>query len=304
MGERKILIGGDEYISSARAAELVGYTKDYVGQLARNGKIKAKRVGRNWYIEETSINKHKLSVHYNLTKPKKPHKNVQSEVKKVPYNKNISDKKQISRINKPEIEINKDVTNYKAVSATPESDTADVVDLFPKLNKANHDVLLKSDIYFEKDKPSHTTPNKQEKIKNLDDFQSIPVRRATLGGVYRRRLKRDIPTNQHSLNSQNNFIDISQRKRNNTVKSRAHVDGILVPSRIHTHRNRPTQQELRRQQVNRPTTKKKNRPQDDIVDYSVDSTISQNEISKAIPVLGAIILFTAVVVIYILFSFS
>jgi len=62
---------GKKYISSGRAAGLVGYTKDYVGQLARAGKLEARLIGRNWYVSEDSIRKHKLAVHYTLTKSKK-----------------------------------------------------------------------------------------------------------------------------------------------------------------------------------------------------------------------------------------
>ena len=49
---------GKKYISTKRAAELSKYSKDYVGQLARSGKIHAKLVGRSWYIEQDSIMEH------------------------------------------------------------------------------------------------------------------------------------------------------------------------------------------------------------------------------------------------------
>lgn len=50
---------GEKYISSRRAAQLTGYTKDYVGQLCRGGKVEARLVGRNWYVHEASITEHK-----------------------------------------------------------------------------------------------------------------------------------------------------------------------------------------------------------------------------------------------------
>lgn len=59
MDDYALDLGGKTYISSKRAAEITGYTKDYVGQLARGGKIDAKLVGRNWYINEKSILAHK-----------------------------------------------------------------------------------------------------------------------------------------------------------------------------------------------------------------------------------------------------
>lgn len=48
-------IQGKKYISSKRASELTGYAKDYVGQLARGGKVAGTRVGRAWYVDEVSI---------------------------------------------------------------------------------------------------------------------------------------------------------------------------------------------------------------------------------------------------------
>ncbi|MFQ5541060.1 MAG: hypothetical protein ACE5F4_02340 [Candidatus Paceibacteria bacterium] len=51
-------IQGKKYISSKRAAEVTGYAKDYVGQLARSGKIPATRVGRAWYVDEDTIKRH------------------------------------------------------------------------------------------------------------------------------------------------------------------------------------------------------------------------------------------------------
>jgi hypothetical protein len=49
---------GKKYISSRRAAELTDYAKDYVGQLAREGKVLATRVGRSWFVEEEDILRH------------------------------------------------------------------------------------------------------------------------------------------------------------------------------------------------------------------------------------------------------
>lgn len=51
-------IQGKKYISSKRASEITGYAKDYVGQLARGGKVPAQRVGRSWYVDEEEIRRH------------------------------------------------------------------------------------------------------------------------------------------------------------------------------------------------------------------------------------------------------
>ena len=56
---QSIEIEGKKYISSRRAAEITKYANDYVGQLCRQGKVKATRVGRQWYIDQDSILDHK-----------------------------------------------------------------------------------------------------------------------------------------------------------------------------------------------------------------------------------------------------
>ena len=63
MAANSIEIEGVEYIPAKRAARLVGYSADYVGQLARAGKVHAKLVGRSWYVTEDSIREHKLVAH-------------------------------------------------------------------------------------------------------------------------------------------------------------------------------------------------------------------------------------------------
>jgi hypothetical protein len=68
MQNESIEIDGKEYISSKRAAKLVGYTKDYVGQLARGGHLEARLIGRSWFVTEGSIRAHKLKVHHEIKK--------------------------------------------------------------------------------------------------------------------------------------------------------------------------------------------------------------------------------------------
>ncbi|MBL4644577.1 MAG: hypothetical protein JKX80_01795 [Candidatus Pacebacteria bacterium] len=50
---------GVEYISTLRGAELTGYAQDYIGQLARNGEIEARKVGRRWFIGRETLTDHK-----------------------------------------------------------------------------------------------------------------------------------------------------------------------------------------------------------------------------------------------------
>ena len=56
---QEINLGGTIYISSKRAAEMTGYTQDYVGQLARGGHIVAQRISGLWYVVEQSLRDYK-----------------------------------------------------------------------------------------------------------------------------------------------------------------------------------------------------------------------------------------------------
>ncbi len=62
-------IGGTNYISSKRAADLCGYTQDYVGQLARSGQVEARRVSGLWYISLDSLNAHKEKAESYIPQP-------------------------------------------------------------------------------------------------------------------------------------------------------------------------------------------------------------------------------------------
>lgn len=54
-----IEVKGVEFLKAAKAAKSFGYTSDYLGQLARAGKIEAKLVGRSWYVNVASLQEHK-----------------------------------------------------------------------------------------------------------------------------------------------------------------------------------------------------------------------------------------------------
>ena len=54
----EIILDGETYISSRRAAEMCGYAQDYVGQLARSSRIDARRVAGLWYVRKQSIVDH------------------------------------------------------------------------------------------------------------------------------------------------------------------------------------------------------------------------------------------------------
>lgn len=67
---QEVKLGGKTFISVKRAAEITGYTRDYLGQLARGGKIESQRVGRSWYVNIDSLSKHQeVSSAYEPTPP-------------------------------------------------------------------------------------------------------------------------------------------------------------------------------------------------------------------------------------------
>jgi len=57
--EAIVSFDGKDYISATRAAELTGYHQDYVGQLARAGKVLSRQIGNRWYVERQGILSHK-----------------------------------------------------------------------------------------------------------------------------------------------------------------------------------------------------------------------------------------------------
>jgi hypothetical protein len=57
--ESSIEFEGSTYISASRASEITGYNQDYVGQLARAGKIPSRQIGNRWYVDPSAIQQHK-----------------------------------------------------------------------------------------------------------------------------------------------------------------------------------------------------------------------------------------------------
>lgn len=54
-----VSLDGKDYVSASRAAKLTGYHPDYVGQLARAGKVLSRQVGNRWYVEREGLLAHK-----------------------------------------------------------------------------------------------------------------------------------------------------------------------------------------------------------------------------------------------------
>jgi len=57
----EIFFEGKRYISAFDAAKDAGFTRDYVACLCRTGRVLARRVGKNWFVEEKSIQKFQVN---------------------------------------------------------------------------------------------------------------------------------------------------------------------------------------------------------------------------------------------------
>ena len=57
--ESIVSFDGKDYISASRASKITGYNQDYIGQLARSGKILSRQIGNRWYVERAGLLAHK-----------------------------------------------------------------------------------------------------------------------------------------------------------------------------------------------------------------------------------------------------
>ena len=55
MNDETLIFSGKKFISSRRASKLVGYSIDYIGQLARANKVESQMVGRTRFVSESSL---------------------------------------------------------------------------------------------------------------------------------------------------------------------------------------------------------------------------------------------------------
>ncbi|MBI4088392.1 hypothetical protein HY418_03395 [Candidatus Kaiserbacteria bacterium] len=54
-----LMFDGKDYISAVRASQISSYNPDYVGQLARSGKILSRQIGNRWYVDREGLLAHK-----------------------------------------------------------------------------------------------------------------------------------------------------------------------------------------------------------------------------------------------------
>ncbi len=81
----ELLFEGKKYISSKRASKISRYNQDYIGQLIRDSKLVARRVGRSWFVSQESLEKHLGKIKgvesFKLEKPKTDQNSLSQESK-------------------------------------------------------------------------------------------------------------------------------------------------------------------------------------------------------------------------------
>lgn len=55
----KLVLDGKVFVKASSAADELGYTRDYIGQLCRAGTVQAHLVGRSWYVNQEQLQLHK-----------------------------------------------------------------------------------------------------------------------------------------------------------------------------------------------------------------------------------------------------
>ncbi|MEK7509243.1 MAG: helix-turn-helix domain-containing protein, partial [Patescibacteria group bacterium] len=69
--EDELFFDGIRYLSAADAAASSGLHRDYVARLAREGKIRAKRIGKSWYVNKASFEEFLVRQEYEHAKRRK-----------------------------------------------------------------------------------------------------------------------------------------------------------------------------------------------------------------------------------------
>ncbi len=171
----EIIVNQIKYISSKRASAATGYAKDYVGQLVRQGKVDARKVGRSWYVNEVQILQHS-----GKSSPKEIANPSSSSIKRDQYV--VSTKLKIPHPNQIESAIKKSWSDIRYYSdegdILPISDKRDTIgdsriSIF-KANTSKADSYPVSDQRIQNQKIA-TLPQISSQSKAVDGVQRFPA---------------------------------------------------------------------------------------------------------------------------------
>ncbi|OGG45496.1 hypothetical protein A2673_02460, partial [Candidatus Kaiserbacteria bacterium RIFCSPHIGHO2_01_FULL_50_13] len=60
----EIFFNGVRFISAQEAGEISNFTRDYVARLCRDGRVRGRRVGKNWYVDESALKEFLVQQEY------------------------------------------------------------------------------------------------------------------------------------------------------------------------------------------------------------------------------------------------
>ena len=342
MADDSLTLEGRKYVSSGRAARLYGYTKDYVGQLCRSGKLDAQLIGRSWYVSEDSIRKHKLGVHYTLKNPKKTKASDTKKDESTIVIKAISDDSREMHPRHNSVSRDEEPVSVRSVEQPPqyadiplEQDVhtnhfkEDNADLFPVPRRKSRllDPLSRSDIRYEAYASVQDVESKSERTDTLkphaghtgaasskltyEPITSIPIRSRSRTNSRR----------EHSVSG----MRVVSAPRSARLNNRYTSERISYSSNIPTQHRRPNKPAIDGV-LPSPVTPVRSRMQGGTTAAFVGDVYSEDRVvseyghrplsqryrvtshtrvprrSFAVPVLGALIVFAAFVLLYLLFS--
>ncbi len=297
MAEETLTIADTTFISSTRAAELYGYTKDYIGQLCRANKVEAQLIGRSWYVSSDSLRKHKLSVHHALKKPKQRSDSMRASEKPI-YQEESLAKRDMH-----------DTADHSAphyaevVGAKSDTGTIDSNEWLPQLNKKtssnNNALLVGTDIRYERETPQmydnprpdeHSTSSTSE-----SDTTYVPVRvpRTVRSEPRRRVLRNTRPRHPRNVETKSSFLEqVRSRSMGGTS-----MDGVVVHSHGELSKRRTGVHEASVRRNRNMVPDQHNRVKSDDIAESEQRTVTHHD-TMIVAVLSTLVVLMILILLY------
>lgn len=226
-----LVFDGKEFVTSARAVALTGYTQDYIGELARSKAVLARKVGRHWMIYKEGILGHKKQKDALLA-------NVQSE------SAGFSSSLVGDITNKYNVPMTtryfSEAENMLPLAETSTMSVAGSTDTPLHTEKTQHNgielpVMSGADMFF----PQVSTESYKVAIKRSSNA-GAPVPTITGGNVFENQktkqnmLKNSISDRPYYQNAQKKSVTLSQNEQDSHVAVHRHkklarrIIGVLV----------------------------------------------------------------------------